>query len=529
MTIHQDKAGQPDRIAGIPNWFAVIPVNIRTKLLISFLLITVMLMALGGVSISALRDSHERAVSLQQQQQRIGAYRTLSESAQRMLQAISVAFIPGEQNIYTGANLLAEQAENVLVDNNRFRHAMKRAKYITKENYASVQKVMDGIDDLHGSGLLIVQLLRNGDLEGARAVYHTSAISRAKQVFGTAHSFRKSTEVEIARAVRSSENAYHASQNIVISASIVGIIAALFLGFSISAALVRPLNAIRHRLRDISLGNFDTQVSVSNRDELGSLARSVNQMSGRLSDLYGELEKANQHKSAFLANMSHELRTPMNAIMGFNRLVMRRCKDILPQKQYDNLGKIATSADHLLTLINSILDLSKIEAGHIEVFNSEFDLNQLLSSCAKSVEPLVVKNHVDIVTDLPADLPKLNTDQDKVRQIVLNFLSNAAKFTESGQIRLSALANSEEVTVKIADTGIGIPSDKLSEVFEEFTQVESGTDRKYGGTGLGLAISSQLASLLGGSVHATSKLNQGSEFTLTLPAPAGQPADHGQE
>ena len=526
MTIHIDKAGQPTPNPGIPNWFAVIPVNIRTKLLVSFLLITVMLMALGGVSLTALRDAHERAVSLQQQQQRIGAYRTLNEIAQKMLQETAQVFIPGTSSVFSGSNRLERLAENLRLDNTRFRRAIKRAKYITKEDHASIQKVANGIDDLHGDAVAINRLIRNGNESGARAIYHNSAYTRAKQIFGTAYTFRKSVEGEIAEAVRSSEKAYRASPNIVISASIVGIVAALFLGFSISAALVRPLNAIGHRLREISHGKFNTQVSVSNRDELGSLASSVNQMSGRLGDLYGELEKANQHKSAFLANMSHELRTPMNAIMGFNRLVMRRCKDILPQKQYDNLGKIATSAEHLLTLINSILDLSKIEAGHIEVYNSEFDLNRLLSSCAKSVEPLVVKSHVTIVTDLPADLPKLNTDQDKVRQIVLNFLSNAAKFTESGQICLSAEANSQTVTIKITDTGIGIPPDKLSEIFEEFTQVESGTDRKYGGTGLGLAISSKLTSLLRGSVHATSKLNQGSEFTLTLPAPAGQPAEH---
>ena len=415
--------------------------------------------------------------------------------------------------------MVTRRVQEVLIDINRFRNHVRRAKYLTDQDRESIATLLSELRAMVDDARQIVRLVRAGDEARARTIYHQVSVLRAKRVFGFAYTFRRDIEGEISRAVRSSEAAYQNSLRMVLIASLACVIIAIVLGISISSAVVQPLNKIRHRLREISRGEFGARVTVPNRDELGDFAQSVNQMSDRLSDLYGELESANKHKSEFLANMSHELRTPMNAILGFNRLVMRRCKDILPQKQYENLGKIATSAEHLLTLINSILDLSKIEAGHTDVFNSEVDLGALLKTCTKSIEPLVDRSKVTVTCELPDDLPVLVTDQDKVRQIVLNFLSNAAKFTEEGQIRLTAEtdADGDAVSIRVADTGIGVPQDKLERIFEEFTQVDSGTDRKYGGTGLGLAISRKLATLLGGSVEASSRLNRGSEFVLRLP------------
>jgi len=260
------------------------------------------------------------------------------------------------------------------------------------------------------------------------------------------------------------------------------------------------------------------EVQVANRDELGDLAENVNRMSRKLDQLYNELDAANRHKSEFLANMSHELRTPMNAIIGFNRLVMRRCKDVLPEKQYENLGKIKVSADHLLTLINTILDLSKIEAGRMEVYPAEFALKPMLEACARTVEPMLDGKQVNIASQIPDDLPVLSTDQDKLRQIVLNLLSNATKFTEQGQIVLSVMQDDGMVAISIADTGIGIPADKLPHIFDEFTQVDGNSTRRHGGTGLGLAISRHLAVLLGGRVEVESEPGRGSTFTVIVPA-----------
>ena len=230
-----------------------------------------------------------------------------------------------------------------------------------------------------------------------------------------------------------------------------------------------------------------------------------------------KLELASRHKSEFLANMSHELRTPMNAIIGFTRLVMRRAKDILPIREHENLGKILISAEHLLALINDILDLSKIEAGRMEVHATSFDLDPLLDVCLRTVEPLVKGERLRLVKEMQPGLPALFTDQDRLKQILVNLLSNAVKFTEEGTITVTARGRDGQVAVAVADTGIGIPEDKLELIFEEFRQVDSSTTRRYSGTGLGLSISRRLARLLGGDITVQSTVGEGSTFTVTLP------------
>jgi signal transduction histidine kinase/DNA-binding response OmpR family regulator len=244
-----------------------------------------------------------------------------------------------------------------------------------------------------------------------------------------------------------------------------------------------------------------------------------------------QLEAASQHKSEFLANMSHELRTPMNAIIGFTRLVMRRSKDVLAPRQYDNLEKILVSAEHLLSLINDILDLAKVEAGRVELYPVEFDLQPLITECLHTVEPMLHSEHVQLVQEVAADLPGLYTDRDKVKQVLMNLLGNAVKFTHTGTITVTARAHHGTIVMAVADTGIGIPAEALGRIFEEFHQVDSSTTREYGGTGLGLAISLHLTRLMGGDITVQSTVGGGSTFTVTLPQryaaaePATRPTD----
>jgi signal transduction histidine kinase len=230
-----------------------------------------------------------------------------------------------------------------------------------------------------------------------------------------------------------------------------------------------------------------------------------------------EAMKATQAKSQFLANMSHELRTPMNAIMGFTRLVMRRSKDDLQTKQYENLEKILISSEHLLTLINDILDLSKIEAGQIEIHPADFSLESLVDACLRTLEPLVESNRVRLVKEIEPDLPMLFTDEDKLKQILINLLSNAVKFTEKGTITLASRSRNGTIVIEATDSGIGIAEEALDQIFEEFQQVDSSTTRRHGGTGLGLAITRHLSGLLGGDITVQSRVGVGSTFTVTVP------------
>jgi signal transduction histidine kinase/methyl-accepting chemotaxis protein len=229
-----------------------------------------------------------------------------------------------------------------------------------------------------------------------------------------------------------------------------------------------------------------------------------------------QLEAASRHKSEFLANMSHELRTPMNAIIGFTRLVMRRSQTVLAPRQYENLEKILVSAEHLLSLINDVLDLAKVEAGRLEVYPVEFALGPMLDECLHTVEPMLKSEQVRLVQEVEADLPTLYMDRDRVKQILMNLLSNAVKFTHTGTITVTAYSHNSTIVMAVADTGIGIPEEALARIFEEFRQVDSSTTREYGGTGLGLAISLQFARLMGGDITVQSTVGVGSTFTMTL-------------
>ncbi len=227
-------------------------------------------------------------------------------------------------------------------------------------------------------------------------------------------------------------------------------------------------------------------------------------------------EHANQAKSTFLANMSHELRTPLNAIIGFTRIVRKKSEGILPEKQTDNLDKVLSSSEHLLGLINTVLDIAKIEAGRMDVQASNFSINMLAEHCLNVAAPLI-KPAVTLDKILAPDLMIVHSDQDKIKQIILNLLSNAAKFTHQGKITLRVDHTAANFVVSVQDSGIGMSEEALGRIFEEFQQADTSTTRQYGGTGLGLAISRNLARLLGGDLTAVSELGVGSTFTLSLP------------
>ena len=233
-------------------------------------------------------------------------------------------------------------------------------------------------------------------------------------------------------------------------------------------------------------------------------------------------EHANKAKSTFLANMSHELRTPLNAIIGFTRIVRKKSDGLLPAKQLENLDKVLISSEHLLSLINTVLDIAKIEAGRMDVIAANFSIGALVDQCVNLATPLL-KNKVTLVKQVDATLGIIHSDQDKIKQIVINLLSNSAKFTHEGRIMLAVNKLDEEtLAISVADTGIGISEDSLGRIFDEFQQADTSTTRRYGGTGLGLAISRNLARLLGGDLNATSEPGKGSIFTLTIPVQYGR-------
>ncbi len=230
-----------------------------------------------------------------------------------------------------------------------------------------------------------------------------------------------------------------------------------------------------------------------------------------------QLETASRHKSQFLANMSHELRTPLNAIIGFTRLVLRKTEGQIAPLQTDNLQKVLVSSEHLLNMINGVLDLSKVEAGRMEVYAETFKLDEIVRIATSTVEPMLKDGRVRLVTEIAPEMPPLHTDRDKLKQSLLNLLSNAAKFTEKGEIKVSAWAENGSLKLAVSDTGIGMTPEALKVVFDEFRQADMSTTRKYGGTGLGLALVKKFIELMGGEIAAESEPGKGSKFTITMP------------
>ncbi len=230
-----------------------------------------------------------------------------------------------------------------------------------------------------------------------------------------------------------------------------------------------------------------------------------------------EIQEQTQRKSAFLASMSHELRTPMNAIIGFARLIKRRAGHLLPDRHQENLTKIQQSDDHLLGMINDLLDLSKIEAGRMDVNPQSFEVKSLVASCCATVSPLVSeKADVKLDYDVPDDVGEANTDQARVRQMVINLLSNAIKFTDAGCVSVNAARDGDQLVIAVADTGKGIPADEIDTIFDEYRQVK-GSEVEQKGTGLGLSITKKFAELLGGSIGVESQVGAGSTFTVRVP------------
>jgi len=237
-----------------------------------------------------------------------------------------------------------------------------------------------------------------------------------------------------------------------------------------------------------------------------------------------ELEQASRLKSQFLANMSHEFRTPLNAILGYTHMLLQGVAgDLLPAVKRQ-LQRIDSNGRHLMTIINEILDITRIEAGKMPMQLSEFNLNELVPEVMTELDPVIARSKLTVTPKLCPDLPMVYSDRQKVKQIIVNLLSNALKFTHEGGIQITVAYHQVDRTasVSVVDTGIGISPENHEKIFEDFRQVDDSPSRQYGGTGLGLAICRRLATALGGRITLESTMGKGSTFTLTIPAEAEQ-------
>jgi signal transduction histidine kinase len=284
----------------------------------------------------------------------------------------------------------------------------------------------------------------------------------------------------------------------------------------------------------VAAGDFGARIEVSNRDEFGVLAERMNHMSAELQRFDGEqrraaaqlgllnrqLAQASKAKSEFLANMSHELRTPMNAILGFTEMLIDGLYGDIPPELKEPLTDVQLNGRHLLRLINDVLDLSKIEAGRMQLALGEYSVREIIDIVQVSLRSLAVEKGLEFVTSVPDGLPVAYGDNGRLTQCLMNLAGNALKFTRQGRVEIGVELVGNELVFRVSDTGIGIPKADLDKVFTEFGQVDTAVTREFGGTGLGLSITKRFVEMHGGRVWVESEFGKGCTFYFAVPVRA---------
>jgi len=507
---------------------ARVPRSVRTKLLVAFLAIAALLVVVGVLGLRVLGQANARVERLAMLQLRAATYQAIESHAGDLQQVLGVRSA-GASNLapYTGDERLPGSGELWALADLQIADTLSQVELAADEplfGFAPPAADERTLGRIHVDYRTIVQALRHGQqLDKSQGPgtdarrYVDIARVAVDDLDARAQDLSFTARAETQALVKANRGGYSSSRNLFVGVSAGAVLLALGLGLLLSWSLIGPIRRTEARLAEIAAGDFGGRLDVRTRDELGSLAANVNRMNDELRRLYGELETASRHKSEFLANMSHELRTPLNAIIGFSQVLQQQLFGEMNAKQKEYVDDILSSGNHLLSLINDVLDLSKVEAGQVELERTPFSLRDALERGVVMVRERASDRGLQLSLDLAPDVDVVDADERRVRQIVFNLLSNAVKFTpEGGSIVVSTERVAGEVRVSVSDTGPGVAPEDSERIFEEFQQTTVGAQQREG-TGLGLALSKKLVELHGGRICVESGLGGGSRFVFTLP------------
>jgi signal transduction histidine kinase len=506
---------------------ARVPATVNRKLLVAFVGIVVLLVTVGVLGLRVLGDANDRVDTLGKLQQRTVAYQNLKTDVVFLGNLMALRVNNDFASIFSGVN--TSPAVSLAVDGiiQTASITIGPASDISQLGFVpppEERSLLSHIElDFSQFSSVITRIIaydKGGQASQAQLLQNTHGNDLATDLLRRANQLVHTASEDTASLITINTSAYADSQHLFIGVAAASVVVALLLGFVLSRSLVGPIRKMHTQLEAIASGDFSGHVDVPNRDELGALATNLNRMNDQLGRLYGELETASRHKSEFLANMSHELRTPLNAVIGFSEVLQDRLFGDLNDKQAEYVADIHASGRHLLALINDILDLSKIEAGRMDLQITPFALSDLVQNSVALSRERATREGIALGLEVDPGIGVIEADERMLKQVLFNLLSNALKFTpRGGHVAVNAHAVGDDVVVIVRDDGVGIAPADQARIFEEFQQV--GTAHLQEGTGLGLAISRRFIELHGGSLRVESEPGHGSTFTFTLPRTQG--------
>jgi signal transduction histidine kinase len=489
--------------------------SVHAKLLAAFLLIALLLVAMTAVSFVTISSVARHSRLLDQARERV-------ETSRKIEQAVGV-----QMNVIRNALVLRDEATlvGILSDEQRFADALARldeaASPVERE---TIEKIRVTQRQLLKTVEQMRSLVRADRADDAMALHLDESQPRYREIATLVTRIVRTEEAGMDRLRQDVETSNRRGMLLMGGFAAAAISLALLLGFVISWSFIIPVRDAGEFLGQVAKGDFSATIAVPNRDEFGVLAERMNRMSVELHHLYDaqrvlnvELAQASKAKSDFLASMSHELRTPLNAILGFNEMILGGIYGDVSDDVRATLADIQSSGKHLLRLINDVLDLSKIEAGRMDLALADFLVDDVVAQVKVALGSLAAQKGLDFTTIVADDIPVAYGDGGRIAQCLMNLAGNALKFTREGGIEIAVDRHGDVLHFRVTDSGIGMAEDRLETVFAEFRQADATIAGQYGGTGLGLSITKKFVEMHGGRIWVESQLGKGSTFAFTIP------------